>query len=138
MLLDQVSEDLRVRIRLEFVTPTDQLGPQHIGVLNDAVMANGDFARAVRVGMGVAGGGFSVGGPARMGNPGLTHEGLFVEQVAEGFEPAGGAPSLQADPVLDRHARGVVTPVLEAAEGFEEDGARLLGSGVGDDSTHAR
>jgi hypothetical protein len=136
VLLDEVSEDLRVCLRTKLVTSSDQLGPEHIGVLDDPVVAHRDFARTVVVGVGVHHRGLSVGGPSSMGDTAVTLDRLPVDQPTESFETARGPACVQSNSVLHGQAGRVIPPVLEPAEGLEEDGAGLLGSGVRDDSTH--
>ena len=68
-LADQVGQHLGVGLGLERVPPLLERLPDGAGVLDDAVVDEGDPAALVGVGMGVGGGGGAVRGPAGVADP---------------------------------------------------------------------
>src|SRR5579862_9975536 len=65
---DQLSDDFGVCIGVKATSLLDEHSAQMGVVFNDPVMDDGDRLRFIEMGMGVFFGGFSMGGPARMGD----------------------------------------------------------------------
>ena len=110
--LDQERDDLGVGLRPEDAAFAEEVGAQRFVVLDDAVVDDGDVARAVGVGMGVLERGPAVGGPAGVGDGGGA--GVFEVVAGEvGDLPRGLADVEGAASVKDGDARAVVAAVFE-------------------------
>jgi hypothetical protein len=110
---------------------------QGCGVVDDAVVHDGDLAVGRHVGVGVHVGGGAVGGPAGVGDAGGALEagrdlGLQVTH------PALGLDHLQARRLRrgDDYARRVVPAVLQALQALQEEGGDVTLADVTDDSAH--
>src|SRR5690606_5644957 len=114
-----------------------QLAAQVGGVVDDAVVDDGDLALGVQVGVGVDVGRGAVSGPAGVGDAGGALEaGRHLRlQVAH---PALGFDHLQAGGLGggDDDARRVVAPVLQALEALQQQRRDLTPADVSDDSAH--
>ena len=110
--LDQEGDDLGVGLRAEDAAFAEKVGAQRLVVLDDAVVDDGDVARAVGVGMGVLERGPAVGSPAGVGDGGGA--GVFEVVAGEvGDLPRGLADVEGAASVKDGDARAVVAAVFE-------------------------
>ena len=134
MRLDEVGQDLAVRLRPHPVAPVLELLPKLVVVVDVPVMDDGDGPAAVQVGVGVALGGGAHGGPAGVADAegALQGRDLALELLHE----AGVLEDVEAFTVADGDPTGVVAAVLDAVEGVEEDGPGLPGANVADDSAH--
>lgn len=122
---DQVREHLGVGLRQEDRAVGLQLGAQLVGVLDDAVVHDGDALVAGQMRVGVDVTGHAVGGPAGVADaqPALEPRGHDRRQVGH---PALDLAHLQTL-VGDHHPGRVVTPVLKALQALQQDGGRVLG-----------
>ena len=106
LLLDQVRDDLRVRLGDERVALGDQLALQLEVVLDDAVVDDDDAAVAVAVRMGVLLGRPAVRGPARVADAELARRaGRLREHVVEARQLAGAAADLHRAVLARRRRR---------------------------------
>ena len=114
---DQVGEQFRVGLGTQAHTFAQQVGAQVVGVVDDAVVHDGEAPPLVGVGMGVGLGDAAVGGPTGVGetDPGVrrgsrqfrfeggnTSHGLanpqrIVRRVDQGEAPPSRSPGIQAD-----------------------------------------
>ena len=135
--LDEVNDHLGVGARREHVARALQLLSELGVIFDDAVVHDGQRARAVGVRMGVAIRGRAVRGPARVADadarPG---HGIFQQGVLEIGDLAGAAADIEPVAVDDRQAGRVVSAVLEALEPFDQEGCRLLVTHIAHDPAH--
>jgi len=90
----------------------------------------------VTMGMGVGVAGFAVGGPTGVGNAeGAIEAAQSVQFFFQHSHPAHRLGDLEFT-VEDGDSGGVVAPVFEALQSFEEEGPGGFVSDVSDDSTH--
>ena len=75
--------DLGVGLALELVSLGTQAATKLLEVLDDAVVDDGDAARAVRVRMGVPVGGGAMGGPSGMADATAAHEVRVIATLAQ-------------------------------------------------------
>ena len=137
-LLDEMRDRLGVRLGGEGVAARLQPVPQLAEVLDDPVVDDGDLARAVLVGMGVQVVRAPMGGPARVRQPDRGMRRPVGDGRLEVRELAGTLLDEQVARVVDQSdARRVVAAVFEPFEPFDQDRARLTGTGVSDDATHS-
>ena len=137
-LLDEVRDRLGVGLGRERVAARLERVAQLPEVLDDPVVDDRDLARAVLVGMGVQVVRAPVRGPARVRQPDRGVRRPVGDGRLEIGELAGALLDEEVARVVDeRDARRVVAAVLEPLEPFDEDRARLTGTGVSDDATHA-
>ena len=73
--LDQMGDGLGIGVAVEAVAATLERGPQAFGVLDDAVVHDGDVTAAIAMGMGIDRVGDAVRRPARVGDPGAAGDG---------------------------------------------------------------
>ena len=133
---DQVGEHLGVGVRDQLHAVGDELGPQLVGVLEDAVVDDRDAALGVDVGVGVDVARRPVGGPARVGDAdrpvdALGQAGGHVAHTTLGLVHAQRA-------VLDHgHAGRVIAAVLEPLQPLHQDRHAVAPADVSDDPAHA-
>ena len=114
-----------------------QLVTQFAEVLDDAVVDDGDTARAVAVGMGIEVAGAPVSGPARVTKSDSGPRRIAAESVLEHGDLAGPLLHEQIALVRDQGDAGrVVAAVFETPQPIQQDGACCSGPGVSDDSAH--
>jgi hypothetical protein len=130
--------DLGIRLRAERVPAGDQLVAERPEVLDDAVVDDGDAARAIAVGVGVQIARPTVSGPTRVAQ---AHAGAWrpaTERIGENGYLAGALLNEQIATLGDKSdAGGIVAPVLEAAQPVQQNWSRVSRSGVSDNSAHA-
>ena len=117
---------------------TNMLGQLGV-ILDDAVVDERQSAGAVHMGMGVAGGRPAVGGPAGVADPSAASRGCVLTeqpQVAHRMGALGRPGPPQGVSGDEHHAGRVVSPVLQAAQPFEEQRQRVVDPGDSDDSAH--
>src|SRR5262245_12409724 len=132
-----MGEYLAVGLRAEDVPrslePRAQLG----GVLDDAVVDDGESAGAVRMRMGVHVARLAVRRPARVSDPDAAVQALR-EVALELGDLASRLVQLEPAARHDRDPGRIVAAVLEAMQPGEQDGDGVLAPDVADDATHAR
>lgn len=130
--LDEVGDGFGVGFRGEVVALALEIGPEGFVVFDDAVVEDGDAARDVGAGVFFTGG--AVGGPAGVGNAG---PGVMVLALSGQIgHPPHGAQALQALGLVDGEAVGVVPPVFEFVQAFDQDRNDVVLSNGRDDSAH--
>src|SRR5579872_1213465 len=139
--VEQVREDLAVRVAAKARTTGLELLPQGGMVFDDAVVDERHLAGRVRVRVVLAGA--SVRRPARMADPGRAREGRLAERRVEVGEFAHGADDL--DPAgrrtplwrrVDGDARRVVAAILEALQAVHQNIDAIFGTDITDDAAH--
>ena len=108
--IQQVGYYLCVGIRLEDVARSLQLGLEFSEVLDDAIVHQGHAAGAVRVG--VALGGWAVGGPTGMANAHSSFQRVTSQQRLKVLQFAGGTSALNTISSESGNPCRIVTPVL--------------------------
>ena len=135
--MDPVHDDFGVGIGVERVPQRDQLGAQRLVILDDAVVHYRD-AVAGNVRVRIAGRRFAVRRPARMGNAGVSSDGMADERIRKRLDLADRAHPLElARAVDDREAGRIVAAILESAQALEQNGHDIALSDDSDDSAHA-
>jgi hypothetical protein len=138
-VVDEVHHHLGVGLGAERISQLHQLPLQDPGVLDDAVVDQGDVAGGAGVGVGVGLGGRPVGGPPGVGDPHVPPGHLDGDRLLQFGELARPAHGLEDAVVAhDRDPRRVVPPVLEAPESLQENGGRLPVAQVAYDAAHGR
>src|SRR5918999_4952015 len=128
-----MGDNLGIGVGGEFVAAGPQLATDGVVVLDDAVVHNRD--PATDMGMGVAFGGNAVGTPAGMADADGSFQAAVQGKPGELGHAAGAAQPPQAA-VDDRDAGGVIPPVLQAPQAFDQDGDDVSARYRGDDSAH--
>jgi hypothetical protein len=136
LVVDGVGDDLGVRFGGEDVA-IGLLGlTEEAMVLDDAVVHQG-AAVTTDMGVGVALRRLAVGGPAGVGDAKFTRQGLLVHGLGQALDLAQGANTAQlARGGQDRHAGGVVAPVFQPAQPFQENGRYVPLSNAANYATH--
>jgi hypothetical protein len=135
-LTDEHGEDLCVGLAGEGVAFFLEVGLEDGVVLDDAVVDEADAALVVAVRVGVFLGDAAVGGPAGVGeSDGALQAAGLLEFVFEVGDASDGAADVEAA-VQDGDAGGVISPVLEAFEPFEQQRLGWFLPDVGDDTAH--
>jgi hypothetical protein len=136
-VLDEMRDRLGVGLRRERVAARLERVAQLAEVLDDPVMDDGDLARAVLVGMGIQVVRAPMRGPARVRQTDRGVRRPVGDGRLEVRELARALLDEQVPRVVNqRDPRRVVAAVLEPFEPFDEDRARLTGTGISDDATH--
>ena len=136
MALDQMRDDLGIRLGREDVPLGLQALLDRQVVLDDAVVHHHEVAGAVGVRVRVLVGGPAVGGPARVAEADAAFDRLLAQESLQVLDAPGRAPDLQPRGADNRDARRVVAAVLEAPEPLDHGVDRVLVPDVSDDSTH--
>ena len=136
-MLDQVSDDLGVGLRLEGVALRLQPLLDLEIVFEDPVVDDHERTAAVRVRMGVVVGRPAVGGPAGVPDPDGSAQRAVAQDALEHLDTTGRAPDLERSRRREhRDAGRVIAAIFEALEALQDDADRTLVSDVADDATH--
>jgi hypothetical protein len=111
------------------------LSLQRCGVLDDAVVHDGEPAGAVAMGMGVAVARLTIGRPTRVGDARRALEALRL-QLIEFADAPFALRDLERALVADGDAGGIVAAILHPPQALQEDRSGLFPTYVSDDSTH--
>src|SRR5207253_10791022 len=122
----------------EHMTALRQCGPEHAGVLDDAVVRQRERAPAIGVRVRVDGVRGAVRGPAGVGDAGVAGGERRAELLFEHADLPRRLVHLDAPVVDQRQARRVVAAVLESLQPFEQQRGRLPGPGIAYDAAHSR
>ena len=137
-LLDEVGDRLGVGLGGQRVAARLEAVAQLAEVLDDPVVDDRDLAGAVLVRMGIEVVGPAVGRPARVGEADRGVGRPVGDRRLQVGELAGPLLDEEIAGVVDeRDAGRVVAAVLEPPQAFDEDRARLPGTGVTNDAAHA-
>jgi len=132
LAVDQVGDDLGVGVAGEYPALRDQFALQFGEVLDDPVVHDCHPARDL--GVGVAGGGRAVGGPAGMADAGETGQRLCAQGVLQGADLAGRAAPVQPASLDGRHARRIIAAVFQPPQAVDQP---LRDRGLADDANDA-
>ena len=136
-VLHEMGNDFRVRLRVQGVAASDQLGAKLSEVLHDAVVDDRDAAGAIGVGVSVQVARPAVRSPASVAQ---AHSGagrLAPQRVLQDRHLARALLNEEVTGVGDKSdAGGVVAPVFEPPESVEQDGPGLSRPRVSNDSAH--
>jgi len=134
--LDEVRDDLGVRLGREHVSLALQLAFQLEVVLDDAVVHDDDPARTVAMRVSILLRGSAVRGPAGVADAVQTVERLFTDGALQVGQLARGASQRDAVGTDQCHAGGVIPAVLHAPQTVQKDGYDRLRPDVSDDAAH--
>ena len=134
--LDQMRDDLGVRLRFERVPVALERLPQVRVVLDDAVVDDRDGLRAVAMRVRVRVTRLAMGRPARVGDAQRPLQRFARQDALEGGDLPHTPAHLEAAVVNHRHARRVVAPIFEPLEPVHENRDGVPATDVSDDSTH--
>ena len=137
--IQQMDDDLRVRLTME----PEPLGLQHLAqlheVFNDAVLHDGELAVVAHVRVGVRLRRRAVRCPARMAEADIAVKIATVMRFGQQIlDLAAGLGKLDRAAVEHGDAGRVITAVFELLESFEKDRRSLLRADVSNDSTHSQ
>ena len=137
--IQQMDDDLRVRLTME----PEPLGLQHLAqlheVFDDAVLHDGELAVVAHVRMGVRLRRRAVRGPARMAEANIAVKIATVMRFGQQIlDLAAGLGKLDRAAVEHGDAGRVITAVFELLQPFEKDRRSLLRADVSNDSTHSQ
>ena len=135
-ILDQVGQRFGVGVGAEAMTGALQCGAQGIGVLDDAVVHDGDSLATVDVGMGVAGGRRAVGGPTRVRDAARPDHRRARQFLFQGADAAGELAHLDPTTVLHGDTRRIVAAIFQSPETLDENRCRLPPADVAYDAAH--
>ena len=138
--LDEMGDDLAVRVRPEF----GPFGPQPLAqveeVVDDAVVHDRDAAVGREVGVRVADARRAVRRPARVADAarGGAVRRIGAKRLREGVHLADGAPHVQAHGIAadERDARRVIAAVFHPAKAVEKEREGRCPAGETDDAAH--
>ena len=139
-LLDEVSDDLGVRLRYKFVTLRGQFAFQVKIVFDDAVMHDDDPTCAIAVWMRILFRGAPMCGPPSVADTEGSLQRMFFESVFQVAQLSRCATHLENGRIRAAHrdSRRVVPAVFKAPEPLNNDRDNLLRTDVPYDSTHKR
>ena len=137
LALDQVRDDLRVRLGDEDVPFLLQLALQIEVVLDDPVVDDDDPAGAVAMRVRVLLGRPSVRRPARVADAVLAVHGVHRDRLLQPRELARASSKLDRAVADDRNARRIVAAVLQPPQPVDQDRHDLLVPDVSDDAAHS-
>ena len=137
--VDEVGDHLGIGLADEDVAFRDQLRPQRLVVLDDAVVDQRDPRRLVRrrkMRMRVVRRRCAVRGPAGVGDAGESRERGLLHLRVEFGDARDTACAFRPKRVINCHAARVVSAIFEALQSFDEDWDDVSRTDRGDDSAH--
>ena len=139
VVVEQLGDDLGVRLGAESVALVQQLLLELDVVFNDAVVDNGDFAALADVGVGVDIVRLAVGGPAGVADADRARQiRALVRQVAEHLQPPARLLHAERTRAADGDARRVIAAVFQTPQTVQQNGSRLLLAHISNNSTHMK
>ena len=135
-LFEKMSDDFRIRLRLEDMALLDELFFQSQIVLDDAVVHDDEVARAVRMRMRIAIRRTAVRCPARMADAHRALRHVILDFVAQRREAADTLLDANLAAVIDSDAGRIVATVLELREALEQEIRCLLVTDITYNTTH--
>ena len=139
-------DDFGVGLAFEHIAFCLQRGAQFVMVFNDAVVDQRHLARTVftagagavaEVRVGVMHGRNAVGGPAGVGNAGAAFHMLGADLLLQFGHARCAARPLQAVGI-NRHAAGVITPILQPLQALNQDGNNISAGNRCNDAAHKK
>ncbi len=138
-VLNELGHHLGVGLRGEGDPLGHEKGLQFGIILDNAVVDHGNPSAAAHLGVGVDVAGGPVGGPAGVAHAhGAVQGGPAVELVGQHLEPSLGLVDGQGArlSVEHRHPGGVVPPIFQPGQPFQQNGGGLFPSDVAYNSAH--
>ena len=135
--LDKVDDHLGVGVARKTMSLAHEALAKLGVVFDDAVVHDGEVARAVAEGMGVALGRNAVRGPTRMGDTGAARHGICLGRLLKHFHAALAANAAK-NLVLrdDGQTRRVVPAILKCLEALEKKRLSLIMAYISDNAAH--
>ena len=134
--LEEVRDDLRVRLGNKDAALGLQGRSEPVMILDDAVVYDGDVALHVRVGVGVQVGGLAVGGPAGMPDTDGTRQGCVLQLVLQIAKAALRLHQMDHALIHHRYACAVITAIFQAGQPLQQNGLRLLTADIAYNAAH--
>src|SRR5262249_28456075 len=133
LAVDEVGDDLGIRIGRELIAPAKQVPAHLVVILDDAVVHNRDAARNMR--MRVLLGRHAMRSPARVRDSDVTAQSPFSGELGEPGDAPLAAQPLQG--AVDYRDTGrVIAAILEPAQSLEQDRNYIALRYRTNDSTH--
>src|ERR1035437_5709833 len=137
MLLHQVGDDFGVGLGLEDVAFVLELLLEGQVVFDDAIVHHDDVAFAIAVRVGVFLGRAAVGGPARVADAVGAIDGVVANGFFEVAQLALGAADVEMPVIaINREARGIVSPIFQALQAFQNNRNGAMGTDITYNATH--
>jgi hypothetical protein len=112
------------------------LGTERGVVLNDPIVHEGELPGTVEMRMGVLPGNFSVGGPARVTDAGVTSQRALGNDATKGVDATNFLANGD-DPLLKSgYPRGIVASILQTTQSLQKNGHSFSLTDISNDSTH--
>ena len=122
--VDQMRDQLGIRIRLDLGTTAFEGGPKLAVVLDDPVMHDHDATRAM--GMGISLRGLTVGCPTGVADTEMSLQGLLAQRAFEVDQLALRAANFENAALEDGNTGGVIAAILETAKAINKHINRLM------------
>ena len=136
-VLDQLDDDLRIRLALKMIPLPGQLGLEGQVVLDDAVVDQRQFMVLGVMGMRIDVAGLAVRRPAGVGDADAAGSVLVRRHLLQVADLALGLVDRQGAAVPDqRHAGAVITPVLQPGKSLDQDRIGLPAPDISYDTAH--
>ena len=136
--LDQVGDDFRIGLRLEFVPLGLQFEPEFVVVLDDPVVNDGNAACTVHVRMRIGFGWRAMSGPAGVPDPRGAADGPGFQRKVKVCQLADGFPPVQRAVLQYGNACRVITAVFQALQPLHEKRNAVTRTGVTYNAAHIR
>ncbi len=134
MLVDEMSDNLRIRLGLKGVTLFLQLLFERLVVLDDPVMDEHASVRSMR--MRILLRRFAVGRPSGMADADKAVDGLFRQRLLQIRELTDAPADFDFFTLHHRHAGRVVASVFEFGQTGDQNWDRFLVADISDDTAH--
>lgn len=134
MVMDQMRNDFGVGLRLEGVAERAQLFALFLVVFDDAVVHQRHAGTDVRMRIGF--GDAAMGGPAGMADAQGRAKLLGLRRLCHFRHPASAAHAAYLRAVQHRDAGGIIAPVLQTLEPFDEDRNHVAPGDGADNAAH--
>src|ERR1035437_4842164 len=137
MLLHEVGDDFGVGLGFEGVAFVLELLLEGQVVFDDAIVHHDDVAFTVAVRVGVFLGGAAVGGPARVADAEGAIDGVVADSFFEVAQLALGAANFEMPVIaVNGEARGIISPIFQALQAFQNNRNGAMGTNVTYNATH--
>ncbi len=136
LLGHEMGHDLGIGLAGEDAAARDQLVPQRLEILDDAVVDQRHLLRGMRVSIVL--GRRTMGRPARMGDAGVARQRILIEHLGEIVELAGCAPAIDHAIMIGGDAGRIIAAIFEPAQPREQAPAHIFLTDDSDDAAHSR
>ena len=133
-LVDEVRDNLRVRVAGQPHALRFELTSQHSVILDDAVVDDGHIPR--NVGMSVDFARAAMRRPPGVSDPGPANQRFLAESFLEVRELPGRPGNFDSTPRVNCQAGRVVAPILEPTQPLDEDTCTVSRADVANDAAH--